>query len=208
MSSMITASSTRIRRPAAETREHLLDVAEDLFYRFGIHATGVDTVATEAGVAPTTLYRLFGSKDDLVAAYVERYAAGYQGWIESITADPALPARERILALFDALTDVTRPETFRGCPFLMALAEYPDPESAAHVSAQGVKAWVRAKLRTLAAELPGQTRASAPVLADQLALVVEGLYASIAALGSNGPARRARDLAALILDTAGSRRSD
>jgi AcrR family transcriptional regulator len=200
MSSLISAPPTRTRRPAAETREHLLDVAEDLFYRQGIHATGVDAVAAEAGVAPTTLYRLFGSKDDLVAAYVDRYAAGYRDWIESITADPAQSARERILAFFDALTDVTRPETFRGCPFLMALAEYPDPESAAHVSAQAVKAWVRGKLHALAATIPGQTAASVGILADQLALVVEGLYASTAALGSAGPARHARALAALVLD--------
>ena len=89
MSTMTSAPSTRVRRPAAVTREHLLDVAEDLFYRYGIHVTGVDTIADRAGVAPTTLYRLFGSKDELVAAYVERYAAGYQGWIESITSDSA-----------------------------------------------------------------------------------------------------------------------
>ncbi|HEY1488105.1 MAG TPA: TetR/AcrR family transcriptional regulator [Micromonosporaceae bacterium] len=203
---MTSAPSTRTRRPAAETREHVLDVAEDLFYRLGIHATGVDTVAAQAGVAPTTLYRLFGSKDDLVAAYVERYAAGYRDWIESITSDPDLSARDRILALFDALTDATRPETFRGCPFLMALAEYPDPASAAHVSAQTVKAWVRGKLHALTVELPGQTRAGAPVLADQLALVVEGLYASTAALGSAGPAQHARALAAVVLDAAGQRR--
>jgi AcrR family transcriptional regulator len=206
MSSMTSAPSTRVRRPAAETREHLLDVAEDLFYRQGIHATGVDAVAAEAGIAPTTLYRLFGSKDDLVAAYVERYATGYRAWIEEITSDPAQSARERILAFFDALTDVTRPETFRGCPFLMALAEYPDPTSAAHVSAQTVKAWVRDKLHALATALPGQTRASVAVLADQLALVVEGLYASIAALGSAGPAQHARALAALVLDAADQHR--
>jgi AcrR family transcriptional regulator len=200
MSTMTSATSTRVRRPAAVTREHLLDVAEDLFYRYGIHVTGVDAIAGRAGVAPTTLYRLFGSKDELVAAYVERYAAGYQGWIESMTSDSRLSARERILAFFDALTDVTRPETFRGCPFLMTLAEYPDPACAAHASAQAVKAWVRDKLRELAAELPHQTSATVPVLADQLALVVEGLYASIAALGSNGPARHARALAAVVLD--------
>jgi AcrR family transcriptional regulator len=203
MSSMTSTLSTRARRPAAETREHVLDVAEDLFYRHGIHVTGVDTIADQAEVAPTTLYRLFGSKDDLVAAYVERYAAGYRAWIESITSDPQLSARERILAFFDALTDVTRPETFRGCPFLMALAEYPDPASATHTNAQAVKAWVRGKLHELAAELPHQTPAGVAVLADQLALVVEGLYASIAALGSDGPARYARDLAALVLDATG-----
>jgi AcrR family transcriptional regulator len=201
MSSAPTAR--RARRPAAETREHVLDAAEDLFYWQGIHATGVDSIVARAGIAPTTLYRLFGSKDDLVAAYVDRYAAGYRDWIESITANPVLPPGERILALFDALTDVTRPETFRGCPFLMALAEYPDPTSAAHTSAQAVKAWVRAKLHELAVQLPQETAATAATRADQLALIVEGLYASTAALGSDGPAAHARALAALLIDSAG-----
>jgi AcrR family transcriptional regulator len=204
MSSMSSApTARRARRPAAETREHVLDAAEDLFYWQGIHATGVDSIVARAGIAPTTLYRLFGSKDDLVAAYVDRYAAGYRDWIESITANPVLPPGERILALFDALTDVTRPETFRGCPFLMALAEYPDPTSAAHTSAQAVKAWVRAKLHELAVQLPQETAATAATRADQLALIVEGLYASTAALGSDGPAAHARALAALLIDSAG-----
>lgn len=59
-------------RSAADTREHVLEVARELFYWHGIRATGVDRIATEADVSPTTLYRLFTSKDDLVAAYVER----------------------------------------------------------------------------------------------------------------------------------------
>ena len=58
----------------------------------------MDKIAAEAGVAPTTLYRLFASKDDLVAAYVDRYAAGYRDWIETITSDPDAPPRDRILA--------------------------------------------------------------------------------------------------------------
>src|SRR5580704_18162446 len=100
MSSMKSPSPhTRTRRSSAETRELVLDAAEDLFYWHGITATGVDRIATAAGIAPTTLYRLFRSKDELVAAYVDRYAAGYQGWIEWLTSDPQLPARDRILAL-------------------------------------------------------------------------------------------------------------
>ena len=59
-----------MRRSAAESREHVLAVASDLFYRNGIHATGVDDIAKVAEVAPTTLYRAFGSKDELAAAYV------------------------------------------------------------------------------------------------------------------------------------------
>lgn len=199
MSSSTSSPAVRRRRPAAETRRQILDAAENLFYWHGITATGVDRVAAEAGVAPTTLYRAFRSKDELVAAYVDRYATGYQGWIEGLTSDLRLSARDRILALVDALVDNTGPGTFRGCPFLMVLAEYPDPTSAAHASAQAVKAWVRARLRNLAGELPGRTALEADAIADRLALVIEGLYASTAALGTEGPARRARELAVLIL---------
>lgn len=202
---MISSPAKRTVRPAAETREHILDVAERLFYWDGIRATGVDKITHEAGIAPTTLYRLFGSKDDLVAAYVDRYAAGYRDWIDSLTSTPDASPRDRILAFFDGLADNTGPESFRGCPFLMALAEYPDPDSAAHASAQAVKAWVRAKLRELTAQLPGIQPRARPVVADQLALVVEGIYASTAALGTDGPARHARALATLVIDTATGR---
>jgi AcrR family transcriptional regulator len=198
-------SSPRRVRPAAETREHILDVAEQLFYWQGIHATGVDTVAREAGVAPTTLYRLFASKDDLVAAYVDRYGARYREWIDALTADAALSSQDRILAVFDGLADNTGPDGFRGCPFLMALAEYPDADSAPHISAQAVKAWVRGKLVELAGQLPGVKPRARRSVADQLALVVEGLYGSTAALGVDGPAREARALAELILDSAAGR---
>jgi AcrR family transcriptional regulator len=206
MSIVMTANpatgTRRAVRPAAETREHILDVAEQLFYRDGIRATGVDRITKEAGVAPTTLYRLFASKDDLVAAYVDRYAAGYRDWIDTLTSSPAASPRTRIIALFDGLADVSRSEGFRGCPFLMTLAEYPDPASAAHASAQAVKTWVRDKLRSLAAELPGVAPRARAGLGDRLALVVEGIYGSTAALGSDGPARQARSLAALIIDSA------
>ena len=62
--------STNERRSSAQTRERVLDATHELFYWHGIHATGVDAVASAAEVAPTTLYRIFGSKDGLVAAYV------------------------------------------------------------------------------------------------------------------------------------------
>ena len=209
--SMVNTSSTatpakRTVRPAAETREHILDVAERMFYWDGIRATGVDKITREAEVAPTTLYRLFASKDDLVAAYVDRYAAGYRDWIDTLTSAPGLDPRDRILAFFDGLADNTGPESFRGCPFLMALAEYPDAESKAHASAQAVKAWVRAKLRGLVGELPGVSPRAQARVADQLALVVEGIYASTAALGTGGPARHARELATLVLDAASAPR--
>src|SRR5271170_4063056 len=123
-------------RSAAATREHVLAVANELFYWHGIRATGIDQVAAEAGVAPTTLYRLFASKDDLIGAYVERADRLYRDWFEAA-------ARQQILAVFDALTEQVQPGRCRGCPFLMALAEFPDPAHPAHRNAVALKAWVR-----------------------------------------------------------------
>ena len=84
---------TRRPRSAATTRTHVLDVAHELFYWQGIKATGVDAIAKAAEVAPTTLYRLFDSKDDLVGAYVERAAAEYREWFQDALgpAEDALP---------------------------------------------------------------------------------------------------------------------
>jgi hypothetical protein len=111
-------------------------------------------------------------------------------------------ARRRILALFEALADVTREDWFRGCPFLMTLAEYPDRTSAPHASAQATKAWVRHTLRGLAAEHLGADSRRAGVLADQLALVLEGVYASTQELGADGPAAQAPAVVATLLDAA------
>jgi AcrR family transcriptional regulator len=182
------------RRSSEETREHLLQVAHDLFYRHGIRAIGVDRVAAEAGIAPTTLYRLFASKDDLVAAYVQRADEQYRTWfLEAIRAD-GRSTRERILGLFEALDQHLRPDRCRGCPFLMALTEFPDPELASHRHAVGQKEWVRARLAELVDEL-----GAPPALADQLMLVLEGVYATVPALGPQGPARQARALVDAIL---------
>jgi AcrR family transcriptional regulator len=189
------------RRPAAETREYVLDVAHELFYWTGIRATGIDRVAAEAGVAPTALYRLFPSKDALVAAYIERAERRYQEWFDAVTrADGRTPA-ERIVALFDALAERTRPEICRGCPFLMALTEFPDSELEAHQISVRLKKWVRDRLRRLAKEHAAScsSRIEAGLLADHLTLLFEGAYATVQTLGAGGPAKQARQLVASLV---------
>jgi AcrR family transcriptional regulator len=191
------------RRTTAQTREHVLAVAQQLFYWHGIRATGVDTIAADAGVAPTTLYRAFASKADLVAAYVERNAEGYKDWVTAVTSPDLGDPRQRILMLFDALTEQVQPEHCRGCPFLMTLAEFPDPTVPARVHAIAIKSWVRDRLHDLTNELSILTPIADPdALADQLALVMEGVYASVQALGADGPARRARAVAEILIDVA------
>ena len=186
-------------RSAAATREHVLAVASELFYWNGIRATGIDRVAAEAGVAPTTLYRVFASKDDLIGAYIERADRLYREWFETAARAGGAEAGRQILAVFDALTEQVQPGQCRGCPFLMALAEFPDPAHPAHRNAVVLKAWVRTRFGELAAALGPPGPGDPQALAYQLALVMEGVYASVQALGVDGPARRGRAFAEALL---------
>ncbi len=191
------------RRTSDETREHILAVADKLFYSDGIRATGIDKLAARAEVAPTTLYRQFASKDDLVAAYVERCSERYTAVLRAATSPGAGTARERILAAFDAFAAEISSGSCRGCPFLMVLAEYPDPETPAHAKAAEHKAWLRALFHELVRELGSTTQLRDPeALADQLALVAEGVYGSVQALGPEGPAAYGRATAAALIDGA------
>jgi AcrR family transcriptional regulator len=199
----VTRQETVQRRSSAQTREHVLQVAHDLFYWHGIRAIGVDRVAAEAGIAPTTLYRLFASKDDLVAAYVERADRHYREWFAEATRTDGRSPRERILALFDALSEQVQPDRCRGCPFLMALTEFPDSGLASNRHAVTMKQWVRAQLGELTDELAKTSPVDdPPALADQLTLIMEGVYATVQALGADGPARQARAFAEAILPNA------
>jgi AcrR family transcriptional regulator len=187
-------------RSSADTREHVLGVAHELFYWHGIRATGVDRVAAEAGVAATTLYRLFASKDDLIAAYIERADRLYREWFDAAAGAGGADPRQAILAVFDALGEQVQPQHCRGCPFLMALAEFPDPAHPAHRAAVTMKTWVRDRLGQLTAELANGGRVARPELvADQLSVIMEGVYASAQALTAEGPARHARTLVESVL---------
>ena len=189
-----------MRRTAAETRAHVLEVAGELFYWKGIRATGIDQVAATAGVAPTTLYRLFPSKDDLVGAYVER---ADQDLRESVAAAAAGPdPRDQILAMFDVVDKQIQAGEFRGCAMMMTLAEFPDPDLPAHRNAVTGKAWTRRHL----GELTNQLGVDDPAeLADHLTLILEGMLAASQAHGPDGPAKHARKLAEKLLTAAAPR---
>ncbi|WP_367128533.1 TetR/AcrR family transcriptional regulator [Saccharothrix sp. HUAS TT1] len=177
----------------------MLGVAEGLFSRNGIRATGVDLVAAEAGVAPTTLYRLFSSKDGLVGAYVERADQEFRAMYTEVIAAAGPEPRDQVLALFDFVYAQISSERFRGCALLRTLAEFRDPELPGHRNAMAAKAWIRQSIGDLTDRLGVEHPAE---LADHLTLVLEGLYASGQSLGRVGPAKRARRLAEVILANA------
>lgn len=189
----------RPRRSAAQTRELVLETARELFYWQGIHAVGVDTVAAEARVAPTTLYRIFTNKDGLVDAYVSREAAGHREWFEQSLGDADRPAADRLIALFAALSELVRPEICRGCPFQMALAELPLPTLGGREAAIELKQWVRVRFGELARQHVGRRGRAAEMLADQLMLLYDGAFATAASLGGDGPAANLGAIARSLL---------
>lgn len=181
----------------------MLSVAAELFYRDGIRATGVDTVAARAGVAPPTLYRLFATKDDLVAAYTERCSATYKDRLAAATAPATGTARQRLLAVFTIFTEDAVAEPCRGCPFLLVLAEYPDPANPAHIQAVAHKTWVRDLLQELVRDLADESPVNDPAsLAEQLTVIADGVYGSAQALGGTGPVLHGPSCAAALIDFA------
>ena len=136
-------SATESITAGAPVRERLLDTADRLFYREGVRAVGIDRVLAEAGAAKASLYAHFGSKDDLVAAHVERRAAAARGQIEAWQLKVA-PA-ERALRFFDWVVEWTRTEGYRGCPLQHIVAEVCDPQHPARTIVAAQRAWMQGK---------------------------------------------------------------
>jgi AcrR family transcriptional regulator len=130
----------RDERPITPAGRHIAAVAEELFYNRGITSVGVDLIAEHSGVTKRTLYNQFGSKSRLVATYL---AARDQRWRSLVRAaveacDDSVAA---VTAPFDALRTWSSTNT-RGCAFLNALAELPDPAHPAHRIAADQKLWL------------------------------------------------------------------
>jgi AcrR family transcriptional regulator len=107
----------------SRVRDRIVKTAKDLFYRYGIHAVGINAIASEAGTNKMSFYRNFTSKDELVAEYLR--AAERRGlcrWDEAIDAHAGNP-RLQVESLFDQLVKNTRGEDSRGCALANAAVE-------------------------------------------------------------------------------------
>src|SRR4051812_18939306 len=99
-------------KPAGPARERLLAAANELFYAEGVHTVGIDRVIERAGVAKASLYSTFGSKEELVRAYLEGRAQSRHQRIEGHLATLAGP-REKILGVFDVQGEIVAQPTYR-----------------------------------------------------------------------------------------------
>ncbi|MGH7012931.1 MAG: TetR/AcrR family transcriptional regulator [Stellaceae bacterium] len=182
---------------AASPRDRLLNVANELFYRRGIHVVGIDEVIAAAGVAKMSLYRSFPSKDELVAAYLARRSGLYWDWWDRVVARHLGDPRRQLLALTASLRKRALRAGWRGCPFTNAACEFPEPDHPARRIAESNKRTMRRRFRALAKAAGARTPAR---LADELTLLFEGAYSSVLTFGHRGPARALIDAAAAVID--------
>lgn len=154
-------------------REHILNIADELFYSEGIRATGVDTIIAKSGVAKSTLYRYFPSKDDLVVAYLEQRNQRFWDLLEAELAKCPSPGVEKLLRVFTWLDELLAKPECLGCPFIITTAEYGELDYPGHQVAVKHKQAVLERLTLLAEEANINNPHS---LAAILLLLIDGAF--------------------------------
>ena len=138
----------------SEARERLLSTASGLFYREGIRAVGVERILTEAPATRATFYRHFPSKEDLVLAYLRGVDAHTRADVQAAIETAPSPA-DALRAIGTAVADSLAEPQFRGCAFLKAAAEYPDPHDPVRQVVLEHRAWYLTTLTELFAQVFG-----------------------------------------------------
>jgi AcrR family transcriptional regulator len=164
-------------------RERILAVACDLFYRHGIKAVGVESIADAAGTNKMTLYRHFASKDELVAEYLRRLAAqASASWDKLAAQHPGNP-RAQLRAWLEDMAGHLASGDERGCPLANAAVELPEKDHPARRVIEAFKGAQRDRIIKLcaAAEL-----AQPELLADELFLLLEGARVTVQSMGRKG----------------------
>lgn len=169
---------------APSVRDRVLQTAATLFYQEGVRAVGVDLVVERSGVAKTSLYRHFATKDDLVVAFLEREDAEYWRDWDSVAAQAKDDAGAELEAHLRWVARHIAGPTYRGCAFLNVATEFPAPTHPARAVAARNKTELHRRLTALAKKIgarhPGQ-------LADHLVLLIDGAYVNGQLLGKKGP---------------------
>src|SRR5215813_7910069 len=163
-------------------RGRLLSAATHLFCKNGINATGIDAIIDEAGTAKTTLYKLFGSKTNLVHAVLESEGKQWREWFIAAIEQGGGNAETKLTRIFPALKSWFGEERFYGCPFINAVGEHDKDAKQFRSIAMKHKKVVLAHIEKLAGDMGA---AEPELFAHQLALLIDG--AIVAAMVSRNP---------------------
>lgn len=180
------------------TREKILETAEQLIYQKGIHATGMDLLVKTSGVARKSIYRYFATKDDVAAAALNARDERWMHWFRT-ECDKGETPTERVLNMFSTLKNWFQSEGFRGCAFINTAGETGDPEDPVRRIAKLHKQ----KLLDYIFELTSQMNIEQPmVLAKQLLILIEGAITTSHVMGDMSSADSAKDVVQLLLNQA------
>jgi AcrR family transcriptional regulator len=158
-----------------DLRERILATASDLFYKRGVRAVGVDLVIAEAGIAKTSLYRYFPTKDELIVAFLEREDVDFWSVWDDVgqryAHDPAGELDAHMRWIGERLSRTN----YRGCPQINVAAEFAEHAHPARQVARRHMQALRARLAAIADRLDVARPAE---LAAQLAVLVNGAFVS------------------------------
>ncbi|MCA1369455.1 TetR/AcrR family transcriptional regulator [Bradyrhizobium sp. BRP14] len=158
-----------------DVRDRILETASTLFYERGVRAVGVDLVVAEAGVAKTSLYRHFGTKDDLIAAFLAREDEDFWGTWDSVAEKHKDDAQAELDAHLEWIGERVGRPNYRGCPQINVAAEFPEADHPARKVAAAHKREMRRRLKGIAERLSVRRPDE---LAGQLALLINGAFVS------------------------------
>ncbi len=181
-------------------REQLVDTAIELFYRDGFHATGIDKILAESGVAKMTLYKHFKSKDELILAALRKRDEVFRNDFMHAVESRAKEPRARLLAIFDILEEWFSTRDFSGCVFINAAAEYPDADCPIHTTCAENKRLLVLYTIDLARKAGAK---DAETLGNGITLLMEGAVVLYYVGNQRGAAKQARKSAELLLTGSG-----
>ncbi|MCW2539367.1 MAG: TetR family transcriptional regulator [Frankiales bacterium] len=176
-------------------RERLLDAANELFYDEGVQTVGIDRVIEQAGVAKASLYNTFGSKEQLVYAYLQSRHESTKNRITRALQNFDNP-RDKLLGIFESQHKLFKQPKFHGCAFMSASAES-RPGGAVEEASDEYREWMRSVFTDLAAEAGA---ADPQLLGRQLHLLYDGSILSARMDRDPSAALVARQAAAALLD--------
>ena len=181
------ATAGRRQRRGIAVRDALVDVASDLFRERGVHAVGVDEIVARSGIAKSTLYRWFPTKDDLIVAFLRRRDGQFWEQWDRVAAQHASDPEAELDAQLGWIVAYVRSPDFRGCPFLNTTAELADREHPSRLVGLENKQQLRERLGRICERLGVGEPA---VLADHLEVAIEGAFATSQVFGEGGPHER------------------
>lgn len=199
-----TAAPWERRRPIGHLTDRtltpqvaILEAAIRLFCRDGIAATGIDAIVREAGVARMTIYNHFGSKEGLVIAALERESGAWRAWFFARLAALQLPPRQRLLAVFDILTEWFERDDYFGCALMNAVLEVRNSSEALMAVTMAHKKPLREQLRAIAvaADIP-----EPDIFTDRFDLIMNGAIVNALFAGTAAPAQEAKMIASALID--------